>query len=172
MLSLSMRRLSHLRLRRHISMHGCPKAVPQFRMEQCLLSSGIFKTSVITQRMFSFADWYSQTLGWTARVRVDGTTYSVLGEPDLGMIPANQTSVTFTATQTIFNHQAGPVAITVNFISPINVSSPTFRYLLDNLRSVERSHQISFTSPFLSRIYLSMCPQSMQLLMRYSCTQI
>ena len=71
-------------------------------------------------------DLFIQNLGWTARVRVDGQTYSVLGEPDisLGVIPANQTSVSFTATQTIFNHQAGPVAITLAFISPIAVSDP------------------------------------------------
>lgn len=66
---------------------------------------------------------YLQVTGWYASVTVDNTTYRVMGDAPVPAIPtANQTSVEFTATQTNFVMQAGPVIVNASFLSPIEVS--------------------------------------------------
>ncbi|KAJ7671625.1 hypothetical protein DFH06DRAFT_1320412 [Mycena polygramma] len=62
------------------------------------------------------------SLGWAGLVNVDGTTYSFLGNP---VVPgstftkATQTSAKFTSTQSTFVLTAGPIELTVNFLSPV-----------------------------------------------------
>ncbi|KDQ64628.1 hypothetical protein JAAARDRAFT_201939 [Jaapia argillacea MUCL 33604] len=64
--------------------------------------------------------WTGSTLGWAGYVKVDGTTYNFLGAPTVaGASKAVQKSVTFTATQSTFVMTAGPVDLTVNFLSPV-----------------------------------------------------
>lgn len=73
----------------------------------------------------------SQNLGWSMLVRVDGATYSVIGNPlNLKLSTPKQLSASFTATQTIVNYQAGPVGVTVTFLSPISVSSDCLKRVI------------------------------------------
>ena len=62
-----------------------------------------------------------QITGWAGYVRVDGVAYRFLGDSPGGQV-ANQTSVKFTATTSTFQFDAGPVTITADFLSPIEVS--------------------------------------------------
>ncbi|KAJ7464116.1 hypothetical protein FB451DRAFT_454384 [Mycena latifolia] len=66
--------------------------------------------------------WAGQVTAWTGLAKVDGQSYSFLGAasvPDIPFIKATQKSVEFTATQSIFVLSAGPVDLTVTFLSPI-----------------------------------------------------
>ncbi|KAG6880384.1 hypothetical protein C0992_007795 [Termitomyces sp. T32_za158] len=85
--------------------------------------------------------WTGQILGWAGFVKVDGTAYSFLGTPNVPgatYIKATQKSLQvcvilnsqvqnfmtkrqFTATQSIFVLSAGPVDVTVTFLSPVEV---------------------------------------------------
>ncbi|EIW80656.1 DUF1793-domain-containing protein [Coniophora puteana RWD-64-598 SS2] len=81
--------------------------------------------------------WAGATLGWGGYVRVDGTTYTFLGNPvvpNLSPALATQKSLTYTSTQSTFVLTAGPVDITVNFLSPVEPTdlvkqSTPFSYL-------------------------------------------
>ena len=78
-----------------------------------------------------------QNLGWTGVIRVDGKTYSFLGNadhPTLGL--ATEISVEFTATQTIFMFQAGAVDLTVTFLSPITVNFSVLVYWFQRLNTL------------------------------------
>lgn len=60
-------------------------------------------------------------LGWVGHVRIDGTTYKWLGSSPL----ANTTNLTakeITPTRTILTVQAGPMDLTITFLTPIEVS--------------------------------------------------
>ncbi|EIW82090.1 DUF1793-domain-containing protein [Coniophora puteana RWD-64-598 SS2] len=66
--------------------------------------------------------WTGTTLGWAGYVRVDGITYTFLGAPDVPNLSpalATQKSMTYTATQSTFVMSAGPIDLTVNFLSPV-----------------------------------------------------
>ncbi|KAK7695932.1 hypothetical protein QCA50_000571 [Cerrena zonata] len=65
--------------------------------------------------------WTGQIVGWAGYVRVDGTAYSFLGTPGTNTPTqkAVQKSFEFTSTQSTFVLTAGPVDITVNFLSPV-----------------------------------------------------
>lgn len=77
--------------------------------------------SSCTGRLF---DLYKKYLtGWAGYVRVDGQAYRFLGQsPGAPGQAANQTSVSWTPTQSTFQFSAGPVAIIAEFLSPIEVS--------------------------------------------------
>ena len=75
----------------------------------------------------SFDYLLHQNLGWTGIIKVDAKTYAFLGDatdPEFGL--ASEISVEFTATQTIFIFQAGPVDLNVSFLSPITVNHFAF----------------------------------------------
>jgi hypothetical protein len=62
--------------------------------------------------------------GWEGLIRVDGTTYEWMGAASSGSGAnvthvAKQNSITTTPTQTIFSLTAGPVNVTVTFLSPV-----------------------------------------------------
>lgn len=61
-------------------------------------------------------------------VRIDGRIYIWTGEdnPSLGGFAANLTSVQITPTRTIFIMQAGPMNVTITYLSPIEVQNPAF----------------------------------------------
>ncbi|KAI9067371.1 hypothetical protein FKP32DRAFT_1563883 [Trametes sanguinea] len=61
-------------------------------------------------------------LGWAGKVRIDNQTYAWMGQDDSPRMPANITNVQVTSTRSIFNMQAGPMNITVTFLSPIEPS--------------------------------------------------
>ncbi|KAG8689400.1 hypothetical protein FRC08_010964, partial [Ceratobasidium sp. 394] len=58
-------------------------------------------------------------LGWTCYVKVDNLTYIVIGAPGADST-VNQTSTQFTATQTVIMSRAGPVDLTVTFLSSLD----------------------------------------------------
>ncbi|EIW84037.1 DUF1793-domain-containing protein [Coniophora puteana RWD-64-598 SS2] len=66
--------------------------------------------------------WTGSFLGWTGYVSVDGTAYNWMGAPAVpNLSPANATqkSMSYTSTQSTFVLSAGPVDLTINFLSPV-----------------------------------------------------
>ncbi|KAF5366812.1 hypothetical protein D9758_006553 [Tetrapyrgos nigripes] len=66
--------------------------------------------------------WTGSILGWAGFVNVDGTSYNFLGTPGVPGVTfqkAVQKSFTFTSTQSIFVLSAGPIDLTVTFLSPV-----------------------------------------------------
>ncbi|KAI0796743.1 DUF1793-domain-containing protein [Abortiporus biennis] len=69
--------------------------------------------------------WTGSILGWAGYVTVDGSSYNFLGVPSVPGTNANkavQKSLKFTSTQSTFVMTAGPVDLTVNFLSPVEPS--------------------------------------------------
>lgn len=69
--------------------------------------------------------WTGSVLGWAGFVKVDGTAYSFLGSanvPGATFQKAAQTSFIFTSTQSTFVLVAGPVQLTVSFLSPVDAT--------------------------------------------------
>ncbi|KAK0468165.1 uncharacterized protein EV420DRAFT_1503141 [Desarmillaria tabescens] len=74
-----------------------------------------------------------QITGWAGLIKVDNTTYSFLGTPAgvAAYIKATQKSAQFTSTQTKFVMTAGPVDLTVTFLSPVephNLTKQSFPF--------------------------------------------
>ncbi|KAG7096816.1 hypothetical protein E1B28_004225 [Marasmius oreades] len=99
--------------------------------------------------------WTGQILGWAGFVKVDGTAYSWLGAPsvpDATFTKATQKSFKFTATQSTFVLSAGPVDLTVNFLSPVEPTdlvkqSTPFSYLSVSASSTDgRAHSVQIYS--------------------------
>ncbi|KAI0335019.1 hypothetical protein GY45DRAFT_1367055 [Cubamyces sp. BRFM 1775] len=80
----------------------------------------------------------SETMGWAGMIRVDNQTYAWMGgnfyTPPLS---ANVTDVRITPTRTIFVVQAGPMNVTVTFLSPIEPSDWVLQSLPFSYVSVE-----------------------------------
>lgn len=94
--------------------------------------------------------WTGSILGWAGYIRVDGDTYTFLGDPVVaGAKSAVQKSLEFTSTQSIFVMTAGPVDINVNFLSPVEPTdllkqSIPFSYLaLSAVSNDGGSHNVS-----------------------------
>ncbi|KAK7032863.1 DUF1793-domain-containing protein [Favolaschia claudopus] len=91
--------------------------------------------------------WNGQTLGWAGFVTVDGKAYSYLGNPSVAgatFVKATQVSAKFTSTQSTFVMDAGPVRLTVNFLSPVEPKnllhqSIPFSYLAVSAVSTDKS---------------------------------
>ncbi|KAI0665951.1 hypothetical protein C8Q78DRAFT_1062280 [Trametes maxima] len=79
----------------------------------------------------------SSIMGWAGKIRVDGQTYSWLGNDAQRSGTANVTNVQFTPTRTIFTMQAGPMSVTVTFLSPIEPSDWVLQSLPFSYVSVE-----------------------------------
>ena len=105
---------------------------------------------------FSSSSSLCQILGWSVLVRVDGLTYSFLGDvhPNLYNGTVNFTSIAITPTQTAVTAQAGPMQVNLTFLNPIEVrfhSSVTFNvYIYINL-----SPEIGSNNPSHSHTWLS-----------------
>ncbi|KII95062.1 hypothetical protein PLICRDRAFT_48031 [Plicaturopsis crispa FD-325 SS-3] len=66
--------------------------------------------------------WTGTTVGWAGYARVDGTVYTILGIPVVSgttTTQATQKSAEFTSTQSVFVLSAGPVDVTLTFLSPV-----------------------------------------------------
>ena len=75
-------------------------------------------------------------MGWAGRIRVDGTTYQWMGHDASGVSGnANVTNIQITPTRSIFVMQAGPMNMTITFLSPVEVGHSV---LVDDV--VSRSH--------------------------------
>ncbi|KAM5540217.1 hypothetical protein V8D89_006036 [Ganoderma adspersum] len=57
-------------------------------------------------------------MGWSGKIRVNGMTYKWLGMDETGTA-TNVTNVQVTPTRTIFVMQAGPMNVTITFLSPV-----------------------------------------------------
>ncbi|KAI0705121.1 hypothetical protein C8T65DRAFT_740959 [Cerioporus squamosus] len=84
----------------------------------------------------------SATNGWGGKIRVDGLTYSWMGNYNSHNGTANVTGIQITPTRSIFAMQAGPMNLTVTFLSPfepsdwVNQSTP-FSYLSVEAQSLD-----------------------------------
>jgi len=65
--------------------------------------------------------WAGQSLNWPILARVNGQTYSLFGVPGTvrGVTAATTQSVSYTASHTYFQLQAGSAEITLDFFSPV-----------------------------------------------------
>ncbi|OQE13784.1 hypothetical protein PENFLA_c043G10311 [Penicillium flavigenum] len=102
--------------------------------------------------------WAGQELGWSVIVRVNGQAYSLMGVPDAdasNIRPATVRRAEFTATHSIFHLTAGPVAVTLDFLSPVSPSnyvrqSLPFSYLTVQI-SGSHGHDIQIYSDIDAR---------------------
>ncbi|KAI0705088.1 hypothetical protein C8T65DRAFT_577862 [Cerioporus squamosus] len=97
--------------------------------------------------------WGQQSImGWAGKIRVDGTTYGWMGQDGIGNGSATVTDVQITPTRSIFLMQAGPMNLTVTFLSPIEPSdwvkqSFPFSYLSIEAASLDgASHSVQVYS--------------------------
>ena len=81
-------------------------------VHDCRSSSSRFPTDGIVQAKIS----------WGGKIRVDGLAYSWMGQYDVQNSTANVTDIKITPTRSIFYMQAGPMNLTVTFLSPVEVS--------------------------------------------------
>ncbi|EIM85296.1 DUF1793-domain-containing protein [Stereum hirsutum FP-91666 SS1] len=68
--------------------------------------------------------WGGSTIGWAGIVRVDGSSYTFLGDPAVSsssgtLEKATQNAARFTATMSVFEMTAGSVDVNVTFLSPV-----------------------------------------------------
>ena len=63
-------------------------------------------------------------MGWAGKIRVDNTSYAWLGNDTAqsGLNVSTVTNVQITPTRSIYVMRAGPMNVTVTFLSPIEVS--------------------------------------------------
>ncbi|KAI0358680.1 DUF1793-domain-containing protein [Trametes cingulata] len=84
--------------------------------------------------------WGQQSImGWAGKIRVDGQTYSWMGQDYAPPLAANVTNVQITPTRSIFVMQAGPMNVTVTFLSPIEPADWVLQSLPFSYVSVEAS---------------------------------
>lgn len=75
-------------------------------------------TSVYSQTWPSLPLSPAAVQGWAGLARIDGITYSWLGDT-LGVRPTTVTNVNITVTRTVFTLEAGPMELVITFLSPI-----------------------------------------------------
>ena len=63
----------------------------------------------------------AQITGWVVLVRIDGLTYSFLGDQPFLNGTVNITDTVITPTQTVVAAQAGPMQFNLTFLNPIEV---------------------------------------------------
>lgn len=99
--------------------------------------------------------WTGSIVGWAGFVKVDGTAYSFLGSPNVPgatFSKAVQKKSSFTSTQSNFILSAGPIDITVNFLSPIEPNdlvkqSIPFSYMAVSAASTDgKAHSVQVYS--------------------------
>uniref|UniRef100_A0A0W0EZL0 Glutaminase n=1 Tax=Moniliophthora roreri TaxID=221103 RepID=A0A0W0EZL0_MONRR len=98
--------------------------------------------------------WNTRIVGWAGFIKVDGKAYSYLGDPraDAPFEKAKQKSSQFTSTQSTFVLSAGPVDLTVNFLSPVEPEdlvkqSLPFSYMALSVTSTDgNSHSVQIYS--------------------------
>ncbi|TFK80596.1 hypothetical protein K466DRAFT_636552 [Polyporus arcularius HHB13444] len=102
--------------------------------------------------------WRGSVIGWTGRIRVDGVTYSWMGNDTIWHSTADVLDIQITPTRTIFFMQAGPMNVTVTYLSPIEPSdwvnqSTPFSYVSVEARSLDgAAHAIQMYSDITSEL--------------------
>ncbi|KAF7352678.1 MPN domain-containing protein [Mycena venus] len=110
--------------------------------------------SIVMKAAFAKGMGMLGTVGWAGFIKVDGTSYSFLGDP---VIPApfqkaTQKSMEFTSTQSVFVMSAGAVDLTVTFLSPVEPNdlskqSFPFSYMAVSATSTDgNSHSVQVYS--------------------------
>jgi len=100
----------------------------------------------------------SQILGWAVLVRIDGLTYSFLGnEPGLNGT-VNVTDTVITPTQTVIAAQAGPMQVNLTFLNPIEVRNHLLALLSPLTRSFQPGDWVKQSIPFS---YLALSAKSL-----------
>ncbi|EME49235.1 hypothetical protein DOTSEDRAFT_58479 [Dothistroma septosporum NZE10] len=95
--------------------------------------------------------WFGQITGWAGMIRVDNSTYTWMGNPPNSVF-VNQTSFTYTSTQSIFTMQAGPVQMTITFLSSVTPndvlrSSLPFSYMNVDVHATDgKTHSVQLYS--------------------------
>ncbi|TFK82313.1 DUF1793-domain-containing protein [Polyporus arcularius HHB13444] len=95
--------------------------------------------------------WTGSIVGWAGYAKVDGVAYNWMGNPavpNVTVTKATQKSLQFTSTQSVFVMTAGPVDITITFLSPIeptdlvNQSLPLSYYAISAAANDGKSHSV------------------------------
>ncbi|EIW62872.1 uncharacterized protein TRAVEDRAFT_99158, partial [Trametes versicolor FP-101664 SS1] len=97
-----------------------------------------------------------ETVGWVGRIRVDGRTYSWMGQDGSAPLSATVTDMQITPTRSIFTMHAGLMNLTITFLSPIEPSdwvlqSLPFSYVSVDASSLDgQSHDVQLYSDITS----------------------
>ncbi|KAM5543407.1 hypothetical protein V8D89_002658 [Ganoderma adspersum] len=95
--------------------------------------------------------WTGSILGWAGLTKVDGQAYIWMGAPGVpnaNLSKATQKSLQFTSTQSVFVMTAGPVDLTITFLSPVepsdfvNQSLPLSYYSISAASNDGKSHTV------------------------------
>ncbi|TBU30301.1 DUF1793-domain-containing protein [Dichomitus squalens] len=95
--------------------------------------------------------WTGSILGWAGLAKVDGQAYIWMGQPGIPNVNINkatQQSLQITSTQSVFVMTAGPVDLTITFLSPIepsdfvNQSLPLSYYSVSAASTDGKSHSV------------------------------
>lgn len=90
----------------------------------------------------TYADFANsgQITGWAGLIRVDGTTYTWMGAPNVANSTVTQTAFEYTSTQSIFTLNAGSaIQMKVTFLSPLTPDDFERQSLVSNYLNVEVS---------------------------------
>ncbi|RPD54725.1 hypothetical protein L226DRAFT_560384 [Lentinus tigrinus ALCF2SS1-7] len=108
--------------------------------------------------------WSGAIIGWAGRMRVDGVTYSWMGSDQIWNNTATVVSTQITPTRSIFVMQAGPMNVTVTFLSPIEPSdwvnqSIPFSYVSVEAQSLDgAAHDVQVYSDISSELVTGIRP--------------
>ncbi|RPD76749.1 hypothetical protein L226DRAFT_611194 [Lentinus tigrinus ALCF2SS1-7] len=112
--------------------------------------------------------WNGATISWGGNIRVDGLTYAWMGQYNLQNSTANVTDIKITPTRSIFTMQAGPMNVTVTFLTPIEPSdwvnqSTPFSYISVEAQSLDgAAHLVQFYTELSSEFVTGIRPQGDQ----------
>ena len=105
---------------------------------------GVFLTSLLLRQF----DLCKQILGWSGFVRIDGTVWKWLGG---SFVPTSNTSLVthleITPTRTTYQLNAGPMDLTITYLTPIEVSN-LVRYGHTSLTSMKPADPVKQSFPF------------------------
>ena len=88
-------------------------------------------------------------MGWTGKIRVDGATFQWMGQDGIEDGNATVTDIQITPTRTLFIMEAGPINLTVTFLSPIEVRwSSLSHFDCDNMHMTQPSDWVKQSIPF------------------------
>ncbi|KAI0705087.1 hypothetical protein C8T65DRAFT_240266 [Cerioporus squamosus] len=112
--------------------------------------------------------WNGPIIGWAGRIRVDGVTYSWMGSDGIWNSTADVVDIQITPTRSIFVMQAGPMNITVTYLSPIEPSdwvnqSIPFSYVSVEAHSIDGvTHDTQLYSDISSELVTGIRPSGSQ----------
>ncbi|TFK92712.1 hypothetical protein K466DRAFT_581623 [Polyporus arcularius HHB13444] len=112
----------------------------------------------------SFWNAPTSIIGWTGRIRVDEVTYSWMGNDAFWNNTADIIDIQITPTRSIFVMQAGPMNVTVTYLSPIEPSdwvnqSIPFSYISVEAQSLDgATHHIQMYSDITSEFITGIRP--------------